>query len=132
MYAYRRPLVLVSGIMITVLAAVFFIDLILPGRSWFLPVGLQITVAVFVTAGIILILGRTAHFKGLNVIAAALIVLSGLCVITEMVLDRYLNGSVDLRWSLVTAISILPVTLIFFFYHYRLKRGNRLDSFFHV
>ena len=131
-YSSKRPLLLVSGLMMTILAAVFFIDLILPGKSWFLPVGLQITVAAFITAGIILILCRTAHFKGLNVIAAALIVLSGFCVITEMVLDRYIKGSIDLRWSLVVAVSILPVALVFFFYHYRLKRGNRLDSFFHV
>lgn len=131
-YAYRRPLLLISGMMLTIIVTVFLIDLILPGRSWFLPVGLQITVAAYITTGIILILCRTAHFKGLNVIAAALIVLSGFCVITEMVLDRYLNGSADLRWSLVVAISVLPVALVFFFYHYRLKRGNRLDSFFHV
>jgi len=83
-------------------------------------------------AGIVLVLYRKAHFKGLNIIAAALIVLSGFCVITEMVLDEYLNGMIDLRWSLITAISILPVALIISFYHYRLKKGNRLDSFFHI
>jgi hypothetical protein len=49
-----------------------------------------------------------------------------------MILDEYLNGVVDFRWSLIAAISILPVALIFFFYHYRLKKGNRLDSFFHI
>lgn len=107
-YSYKRTFIIVPALMVTILAALYLIDLITTGRSWFFPVGFPVT------------------------IAAALIVLSGFCVIIEMVLDEYLNGIIDLRWSLIAAISILPVALIFFFYHYRLKKGNRLDSFFHI
>jgi hypothetical protein len=132
LFAYRKPFILVSLLMLTIMAALFLIDVIAAGQNWFFPVGLPMIIAAFITTGIIIILYRTAHFKGLNIIAAALIILSGFCIITEMILDKYLNGSVDLRWSLIAAISILPVSLVFFFYHYRLKKGNRLDSFFHV
>jgi len=132
LFESRRPYILVSLLMATVLTSLFLIDEIAAGQNWFFPVGLPMIIAAFITTGIIIILYRTAHFKGLNIIAAALIILSGFCIITEMILDKYLNGSVDLRWSLIAAISILPVSLVFFFYHYRLKKGNRLDSFFHV
>jgi hypothetical protein len=132
LFAYRKPFILVSLLMLTIMAALFLIDVIAAGQNWFFPVGLPMIIAAFIITGIIIILYRTAHFKGLNIIAAALIILSGFCIITEMILDKYLNGSVDLRWSLIAAISILPVSLVFFFYHYRLKKGNRLDSFFHV
>jgi len=132
LFVYRKPFILVSLLMLTIMAALFLIDVIAAGQNWFFPVGLPMIIAAFITTGIIIILYRTAHFKGLNIIAAALIILSGFCIITEMILDKYLNGSVDLRWSLIAAISILPVSLVFFFYHYRLKKGNRLDSFFHV
>ncbi len=132
LFESRRPYILVSLLMATVLTSLFLIDVIAAGQNWFFPVGLPMIIAAFITTGIIIILYRTAHFKGLNIIAAALIILSGFCIITEMILDKYLNGSVDLRWSLIAAISILPVSLVFFFYHYRLKKGNRLDSFFHV
>jgi hypothetical protein len=132
LFANRKPFILVSLLMLTVVAALFLIDMIAAGQKWFFPVGFPMIIAAFFTTGIITILYRTAHFKGLNIIAAALIILSGFCIITEMILDKYLNGSVDMRWSLITAISILPVALVFFFYHYRLKKGNRLDSFFHV
>jgi hypothetical protein len=132
LFGNRKPFILASWLMLTVLAALFLIDLIAGGKQWFLPVGLPMTVAAFITAGIILILYRAAQFKGLNIIAAALVILSGFCIITETVLDKYLGSSVQLRWSLIAAISILPVALIFFFYHYRLKKGNRLDSLFHI
>lgn len=132
LYAYKRTWVIIPGLLITILAALYVIDLISSGRSWFLPVAFPLIIAAFLAGAIIIVLYRVAHFKGFNVIALALIALSGFCIITEMILDNFLKGSVELRWSLITAISILPVALILFFYHYRLKKGNRLDSFFHV
>jgi hypothetical protein len=132
LFAFKRTLTIVVLLMLTILTALFFIDLIGTGRKWFFPVGLPVTIAAFITAGTIIILYKIAHFKGLNIIAAAFIILSGFCIITEMILDKYLKGFVNLRWSLIAAVSILPVALIFFFYHYRLKKGNRLDSFFHI
>lgn len=128
----KRPMVMVSALMITLLAALFIIDLLSGGYDWFLPAALPITVAAFMVAGMIMIIYKYAHLKGLNVIASGLIVLSGLLIIIEVVLDNYLKGFVDLRWSLIAAVSIFPVAMLLFFYHYRMKKGNRLDSYFHV
>ncbi|OFY61859.1 MAG: hypothetical protein A2V64_06385 [Bacteroidetes bacterium RBG_13_43_22] len=132
LFAHKKPFVLVPLLMLTILTALIFIDLISGPVAWFIPVGFPVTVAAFVAIGAIIALYRAAHFKGLNILAAALTILSGFCIITEMALDLYIDGLVDLRWSLIAAISILPVSLILFFYHYRLKKGNRLDSFFHI
>jgi ABC-type transport system involved in cytochrome c biogenesis permease subunit len=131
-FAYKRTLIVVTFLLLTILAALYLIDLIATGREWFFPVGLPVTIALFISAGTIIILYRTIHLKGLNIIASAFIVLSGYCIITEVIFDKYLKGFVDLQWSLIVAVSILPVALVFFFYHYRLKKGNRLDSFFHI
>jgi hypothetical protein len=132
LFAYKRTIALVFLQMLTILTALFFIDLIATGREWFFPVGLPVTVAGFIAAGIVILLYRSFHFKGLNIIASALIALSGYCIITEIVFDRYRNSIIDLQWSLIVAVSVLPVALLFFFFHYRLKKGNRLDSFFHI
>lgn len=132
LFAYRETLIMVVLQMVTILAALFFIDLTSSGSNWFFPVGFPLVITAFFVSGIIIILYKAAHFKGLNIIAATLVLLSGLCIVTEMILDKYLNGIVNLRWSLIAAVSIFPVALMFFFYHYRLKKGNRLDSFFHI
>ena len=123
---------IIPSLALTILISLFLIDLIHNGIEWFIPVGLPVTIAMFIAVGIITILYEEAHLKGLNIVAAGLIVLSGLSIITEFVLDKYLNGDINMRWSLITSVSILPVALILVFYHYRLKKGNRLDSFFHV
>lgn len=132
LFVYKLPLVLVSALMITILAALFIIDL-LSGRSdWFFPTALPITVAAFTAAGLVMTFYKYAHLKGLNVIASGFIVSAGLLIIIEMVLDNFLRGSVDLRWSVIAAVSIFPVAILLFFYHHRLKKLNRLDSYFHV
>ncbi|NMC40900.1 MAG: hypothetical protein GYA43_06980 [Bacteroidales bacterium] len=132
LFVYKEPLVFFLSVMLTVLAALFSIAFLGDAMEWFLPVGLPVTLAAFMSAAAVVILYRAAHFRGLNILASALVILSGLCIIIEILLDRYNNASTDLRWSLIVAASILPVSLIFFFYHYRLKKGNRLDSFFHI
>ncbi len=128
----KRILVLVPGLFITISVYLYIINLITSGKNWFVPVGLPITIAAFISAGIIIILYRAANLRGLNIFAAAFIVLSGFCIITEIILDKYFQNCVALRWSLIAAVSMLPVALILTFYYYRLKRGNHLDSFFHV
>ncbi len=132
LFLYKRTVAIIILQMLTILTALFFIDLLTTGREWFFPVGLPITVAGFTSAGIVIVLYRAVHLKGLNIIASALIALSGYCIITEIVFDNYRNSFVNLQWSLIVAVSVLPVALLFFFFHYRLKKGNRLDSFFHI
>lgn len=121
-----------SGLMITLLSALMAFDLIDSGFDWFFPVGLPLAISASIAGWLIVLLYSLARFKGFNIIAAALIILAGLTILTELILDNYFNGNADLRWSLIAAVSVLPVALIFSFYHYRLKKGNQLDSFFHV
>ncbi len=132
LFLKKKAYVTTAVLLIAVLSALFLIDLIETESKWFFPVGFPLAIAASFAAGAIISLYKAAHFKGLNIIAAALTILSGLCIVTEMILDEFMNGNVELRWSLIAAVSIFPVSLIFFFYHYRLKKGNRLDSYFHI
>jgi Family of unknown function (DUF6320) len=131
-FAHKRIILLVLSILMIILTALFLLNLISPDKQWFFPVGLPVTLAAFLAVSIVLALYRAARFKGLNIIAAALVVLSGFCIVLEFTLDLFLNGVVNLRWSLIAAVSVIPVALIFLFYHYRLQKGKRLDSFFHI
>ncbi len=132
LFTSKWSLIMVSALMITILSALYILDLLSGEQEWFFPVALPITVSAFLVTGIVMIIYRYARLKGLNVVASGLIVLSGFLIIIEMTLDKYLKGIVDLRWSLIAAVSIFAVALLLFFYHYRMKKGNRLDSFFHV
>jgi len=127
-----RPLLIIGGMMSDMILLLAVIDILSPGKPWFLPVGLPVTLAVSGSAAALTALFRKAGIKGLNLIGAGFLFAALICIVTEISLDLHTGGTVHLRWSAYTAVSVLPVSLILFYYHYRLKKGNRLDSLFHI
>lgn len=130
--AFRKYFIIVPGLMLTILAMLFLFNLFKPPLNWFYGIGLPVTVAFFISVSIVIILWNVAHFKGFNILAMAFIVLSGFCIVTEVFLDNYLFKKVDIHWSAIVAVSILPIALVLLFVHYRMQKGKRLDSYFHV
>ena len=110
----------------------FLFDLFSPPVNWFFGLGLPITMALFVAVIIIILLWEVAHFRGFNILAIAFLVLSGFCIVSEVFIDKFVSGRVDIRWSAIVAVSIFPIALVLLFVHYRMKKGKRLDSYFHV
>jgi phosphatidylserine synthase len=107
-------------------------DLISAKADWFIPVGLPITLAAVFFVCLVVILYQYTRFKGFNILAIIFLSVAGFCILTEVILDKYVKGLIDLRWSLLAAVSILPIALVLFYVHYRMKKGNKLDSFFHI
>ena len=130
--AFRKYFIIVPGLLVTVLAMLFLFDLFSPPVDWFYALGLPITIALFIAVIIVSFLWKVAHFKGFNILAFAFVVLSGFCLVTEVIIDKYMFNTVEIRWSAIVAVSILPIALVLLFVHYRMKKGKRLDSYFHV
>jgi hypothetical protein len=130
--AFRKFFIIIPGLFFTVLTCLLLFNLISPPVSWFFPVGLPLTVSFFVLISCIYVLWKVAHFKGFNILAFAFLLLSGFCIVTELFVDKYLYSKVEIRWSAIVAVSLLPIELILLFIHYRMKRGKRLDSYFHI
>ena len=130
--AFKKYFIIIPGLLLTILTMLFLFDLFSPPVNWFYGIGLPLTITFFVAVCIIILLWKVAHFKGFNILAFAFIVLSGFCVVSEVFIDKYLFDEVDIRWSAIVAVSILPIALVLLFVHYRMKKGKRLDSYFHV
>jgi hypothetical protein len=130
--AFRKYFIIIPGFLLTVLSSLFLFNLFTPPVNWFYGIGLPMTLALFTCVIIMTILWKVAHFKGFNILAFAFIILSAFCLVSEAFIDKFLRNSVDLKWSAIVAISVLPVALVLLFAHYRMHRGKRLDSYFHV
>jgi hypothetical protein len=127
----RKSWILITGLSATVLLMLLMFDLISRG-NWFIPVALPITLAALFFVCLVVVLYQYAPFKGFNLLAVIFLSAAGFCIITEIILDKYVRGVVDVHWSLLAAVSILPIALVLLFVHYRMKKGNKLDSFFHI
>jgi Family of unknown function (DUF6320) len=130
--AFRKNFIIIPGLLFTILLMLFLFDLFSPPLNWFLGIGIPVTIALFISVSIVVFLWKVAHFRGFNILALAFLVLSGFCIVSEVFIDKYLTGKVEIRWSAIVAVSILPIALVLLFVHYRMKRGKRLDSYFHV
>jgi hypothetical protein len=130
--AFRKYAVILPGLLLAILSALFLYDLFSPPVDWFYGIGLPVTAALSVAVSIIILLWNIAHFKGFNILAVAFLVLSMFCIASEIFIDKYVFGKVDIHWSAIVAASIFPISLLLFFVHYRMRKGNRLDSYFHV
>ena len=130
--AFRKYFIILPGLMVSILSMLFLFNLFEPPLKWFYGIGLPITVAFFISVSIVILLWNVAHFKGFNILAMAFIVLSGFCIVTEIFTDNYLFKKVDIHWSAIVAVSILPIAMVLLFVHYRMQKGKRLDSYFHV
>jgi hypothetical protein len=131
-YTIRKPAIFLPALLAVVLSMLFLFDLFSPNVEWFFRLGLPVTLAACISLSIVVVFYKAGRFRGFNIIGVSLLCTSIFCIISEFFIDLYLNGKVQLRWSLIEGVSVLPVALIYFFIHYRLKKGNRLDSFFHV
>jgi hypothetical protein len=129
---FRNLWMLIPGFSGTVLFMLLMFDLISPKANWFIPVALPVTLTAVFFVSLNIMLYKFARFKGFNILAIIFLSVAGFCILTEIVVDKYIKGVVDVHWSLFAAISILPISLVLLFAHYRMKKGNKLDSYFHV
>lgn len=112
----RKTYVLIPGIIITILAMLIMFDLISFSTDWFIPVGLPVTITAGVLISVIILLNRIFHLRGFNIIAISFLLIACFCMIIETVVDKYVTGTIEMRWSLLTAVSIFPIALILFFF----------------
>ena len=129
---FRKYFLIIPGLLITLLLTLFLFDLFSPPVNWFYGIGLPVTIALFAAVSIVTLLWKIALFKGFNILAIAFLVVSGFCFVMEVFIDKYLFNAVEIRWSAIVGVSILPIALVLLFVHYRMKRGKQLDSYFHI
>lgn len=130
--AFRKYYIILPGLFITILGMLFLFDVFAPPADWFPGIGLPLTITLFVSISLMIILWKIARLKGFNFLAIAFLDLSVFCLISEVFIDKYIFGKVDIRWSAIVAVSIFPIALALLFMHYRMQKGKNLDSYFHV
>lgn len=131
-FTLKRLWIFLPGLLINTLGFLLLTDLYNNGLEWFINPGLPLTGFFVLFLGLVMIyVGRTRQ-RGFNIIGAAALAVGLYCILTETFIKLALPGPVSLSWSVIVAASILPFSLLLFFFHYRLKRGTSLRRFFHL
>lgn len=131
-YARKKWWILLPGLTLNTLMLLLMIDLASAPVSWFVQMSLPFTLSFFILTGIVMFISARSRFKGFNLLAIIAIAVGVQCVIFEIFIDLFMNGSVDIEWSAITAATLIPFSAILMFVHYRLKKGMNLKSYFHI
>jgi hypothetical protein len=111
----------------------FFLDILTPGRSWFLPLALPVTLILAVLILKTVYLSRRFGFSIPGGIATVLLSVALFVPCLELLIRHFRGGHLIVSWSLIVSAGVLPFILFFYYFEKKLKQGNsQLKKFFHV
>ena len=131
-FFYRKPYLMITVSGASTLIFLWLIDRLTGGSSWFMSMAFPMVAAATVLTVAVIFLNSRSRYRGLNLLATILLALAIFLVVIEYLTDMLLTSEFTPQWSVVTAASLVIISLIFVFIHFRLKRGRSLGRMFHV
>ena len=126
----HRPLLVALTETALLLGFLAILNLIIPGRPWFVPLALPITIFSGLGAALLTLRRRRAVLSNC---ALALALIGVLLAIIEMGVSHYVSGTINLSWSILTFGCLLPIIVLLLYLQRRVKgRGDELRKYFHV
>lgn len=108
------------------------LDALTGGLGWLAKLGIPALVLGNVLVAALVWVIRLSKHKGINLIAYGFLAAGLFCLGIDGILSYFKTESLHLWWSLIVGTCVLPVALVLFFVHYRLKKGQSLERTFHV
>ncbi|MGC9352503.1 MAG: DUF6320 domain-containing protein [Mariniphaga sp.] len=128
----KRITLMVALSFLSVTALFILFDIYAGDTGWEIKLGIPTLLVAYITVLILIFLIRRAKQKGLNVIAYSMIAAGVLCVCIEGMISIYFRSSVYFGWSLIVMVSVVPISMLLLYMHYRLKKATDLKRFFHI
>jgi hypothetical protein len=128
----NRPYLLVIGSFISTAVPILLIDLISAGIGWGTKLGMPLLVSLYTLLIVVVWIIRISHQKGFNILAMVFLAVSIYLICIEVFVSLYHKGTVKLSWSIISGSSMIPISVMLFYVHYRLKSGIELKRFFHI
>lgn len=131
-FLQKRVFSLVLASFGTAILLLLALDWYSPKTGWGTTLGIPIVVSFYLSASVIMLLYDNVKQKGLNFVAYVMIVVSFFCMCIEGIVSRVIAGHLKLQWSLILFVSVVSVSAILLFIHYRINRVTDFKKFFHI
>ncbi|MCX6307547.1 MAG: zinc ribbon domain-containing protein, partial [Bacteroidia bacterium] len=131
-FLQKQLFLLFSGCFISTSLLLFMLDLYIQNSYCGLKLGIPIIFFTCLIIFLLAILIRKSKQKGINIIAYSLLAAGIVCMCVEGIIALHTQNQLRLQWSLVVLVSVLPVSAILLYIHYRLKRVTNLRKAFHI
>ncbi|SHJ47579.1 DUF6320 domain-containing protein [Tepidibacter formicigenes] len=122
------------GISINTIILLYFLDILDGKLEWFISIGLPCVFMCTVATIINAYLFKKTRKKGLNIVSYILLAIAFYCIGIEAFISLYTKEFVELYWSIIVSIILIPLSLLFLYLHYGLpeKYKTKLKRKFHI
>lgn len=127
----KRIALLIGGGIVATVAFLAAIDLMNGRFDWFFSLGLPICALLCVVSAVIALAALKSKQRGFNIVAFILLGIAVFSVGVDLFVSLYLTGAVHFTWSVVVLLTLIPLSLIFLFLHYRLRNRFDIKRIFH-
>jgi hypothetical protein len=128
----RKPLLIILVSLVSLVLMLLFFDFVSNNGGWGLKLGIPILIAFYGLLLIVLLLIRLSIQLGFNILAIIFIALGIFLICIEFFISLYFQEKLVLSWSIIATVSMIPVAVILFFVHFKLRKGFELKRFFHI
>lgn len=128
----KKPLLLTVSSLLSFIVLFMTIDYFNGNGDWGVKLAIPIVTSVYVLSLVVLELIRMANQIGFNILAVVFLAIALLLVCIEIFVSLYIQNRIILNWSIIAVASIIPISILLFVLHYRLKKGIELKRFFHI
>lgn len=128
----KKILFLLIGSFLTTSILFALFDMYIKNKGWGIKLGIPLIFAFYLVVFVLTKIVRNSRQRGINLIAYFLIAAGVFSFCIEGIISLQTKNSLHLQWSLIVVASLLPVSAILLFIHYRLRKGIDLKRFFHI
>ena len=128
----KKIYLILIGCFLSTSLLLFLLDVYTQNIDNGLTIGIPILFFIFLVLFFLTILIQRTKQKGVNIIAYGLVAAGLICMSIEGIISLHLYTVLRFQWSTIVLVSVLPVSAILLYIHYRLKRATNLKNFFNV
>ncbi len=134
MFVFSRKKIILSliGCFISTSILLVLFDMFNKNIGWGTKLGIPLVFSFYLVVFLLISLVKRSKQRGINLIAYFLIAASILNLSIEGIISLQVHKQLSFQWSVITLVSVLPVSAILLFIHYRLRKGTDLKRFFHI
>ena len=128
----KRIILSLIGCFISTSILLILFDMFNKNIGWGTQLGIPLVFSFYLVVFLLISLVKRSKQRGINLIAYFLIAASILSLSVDGIISLQVHKQLNLQWSVIALVSVIPVSAILLFIHYRLRKGTDLKRFFHI
>ena len=121
-----------TGCFIATSLLLILFDLFNKNIGWGTKLGVPLVFSFYLVVYILVSIVRKSKQRGINLIAYFILAAGILSLCVEGIISVQVQNQLSFQWSIIALASVIPVTFVLLFIHYRLRKGKELKRFFHI